>query len=409
MNIRDLTEEASGMGTASIAVAPVGVGGMQKRNPDGTAVNALDQDNLLGGTKKKKKKKKLSEVSNQDIAKMQQDAKTIKAMADSGNMDLNKAFPMMQDMFSTAAKADMGNKLLMFFEKMAIAIKKGIDTNQYSPKDLPTMQKAYDSIMSQMPKLKQMAVDSKKMAVKYGGAGRQDVGMEASINTLAEGKKPWFKDGVPMCSKECCGTPVMECTCDDNCKHCNCSELKKMMKENNMSNTNKKGSSIKEGLADLAQVAERDHEVQMARADLYKIAKYSIKLHEMLKTVSEQEGLEGWVQSKITKAADYMGSVYHHLDYDMKFAEEVVSEKAVKEGDGIYHDCAKSFKHKTYGECTVIPGEHTLLEDGTVTHYDATFTSCGQQYIVRNVPVSKMTDVVYEGHMHAAKKKKGKK
>ena len=205
-----------------------------------------------------------------------------------------------------------------------------------------------------------------------------------------------------------------------------------------MAKENKKGSSIKEGLADLAQVAERDHEVQMARAQLYKIAKYSIKLHEMLKTITEQEGLEGWVQSKITKASDYMSSVYHHLDYDMKFSEEVVGEglevkitppkggfkykghkdkdtkdkqkdKAVKEGDGIYHDCAKSFKHPTYGECKVIPGEHTLYEDGTVTHYDATFTSCGQDYIVRNVPVQKMTDVVYEGHMHAPKKKKSKK
>ena len=34
---------------------------------------------------------------------------------------------------------------------------------------------------------------------------------------------------------------------------------------------------IKEGLADLAQRAEMDHEVQMARSDLYKIAKYAIK------------------------------------------------------------------------------------------------------------------------------------
>jgi len=66
---------------------------------------------------------------------------------------------------------------------------------------------------------------------------------------------------------------------------------------------------IQEGLADLAQRAEMDHEVQMARSDLYKIAKYAIKLHEMLKNVSEAEGLEGWQQSKITKAADYMGSV----------------------------------------------------------------------------------------------------
>ena len=96
-----------------------------------------------------------------------------------------------------------------------------------------------------------------------------------------------------------------------------------------MPTTNKKGSSIKEGLADLAQVAEQDHEVQMARAELYKLAKYSIKLHEMLKSISEQEGLEGWVQSRITKAADYISSVYHHLDYDIKFAEEVVSERKV--------------------------------------------------------------------------------
>ena len=75
------------------------------------------------------------------------------------------------------------------------------------------------------------------------------------------------------------------------------------------------------GLGDLAHAAERDHEVQMARADLYKIAKYAIKLHDMLKTVSEAEGIEGWQQSKITKAADYVGSVYHAMDYDMKFAE----------------------------------------------------------------------------------------
>ena len=55
---------------------------------------------------------------------------------------------------------------------------------------------------------------------------------------------------------------------------------------------------IKEGLADPAQRAEMDLEVQMARSDPYKIAKYAIKLHEMLKNVSEAEGLEGWQQPK---------------------------------------------------------------------------------------------------------------
>jgi len=85
-----------------------------------------------------------------------------------------------------------------------------------------------------------------------------------------------------------------------------------------------------EGLADLAQRAEQDHEVQMARADLYKIAKYAIKLHDMIKGVSEEEGLMGWQQSKITKASDYLSSVYHNLDYKMKFGEEEVIEGEYK-------------------------------------------------------------------------------
>jgi|TARA_Y100000385_G_C12942083_1_gene571576 hypothetical protein len=82
-----------------------------------------------------------------------------------------------------------------------------------------------------------------------------------------------------------------------------------------------KSREFKEGLGDLAHAAERDHEVQMARADLYKIAKYAIQLHDMLKGVSEAEGIEGWQQAKITKAADYLGSVYHNLEYDQKFGD----------------------------------------------------------------------------------------
>tara|TARA_B100000925_G_scaffold195279_1_gene147849 strand:- start:594 stop:1097 length:504 start_codon:yes stop_codon:yes gene_type:complete len=85
---------------------------------------------------------------------------------------------------------------------------------------------------------------------------------------------------------------------------------------------------IKEGLAALADVAERDHEVQMARSDLYKIAKYAIKLHEMMKNVSEAEGIEGWQQAKITKAADYLSSVYHALDYETKFESVEIPQQA---------------------------------------------------------------------------------
>lgn len=104
-----------------------------------------------------------------------------------------------------------------------------------------------------------------------------------------------------------------------------------------------KKKKANEGLGDLAQRAEMDHEVQMARADLYKIAKYAIKLHEMLKGVSEAEGIEGWQQSKITKAADYMGSVYHSLDYEMKFTEGKYKNDAQRKA---VHAAKKKSKYK---------------------------------------------------------------
>ena len=92
--------------------------------------------------------------------------------------------------------------------------------------------------------------------------------------------------------------------------------------------------SIKEGLGDLAAQAEMDHEIQMARSELYKIAKYAIKLHEMLKGRSEEQGLEAWQQSKITKASDYMSSVFHNLDYEMKFGAQMAESEKQKGVDG---------------------------------------------------------------------------
>ena len=58
---------------------------------------------------------------------------------------------------------------------------------------------------------------------------------------------------------------------------------------------------------------EDDSEVKMALAELYKIEKYAYALGLMMK---ETKALEGWTAAKITKAADYLGSVFHKLDYD---------------------------------------------------------------------------------------------
>jgi len=77
--------------------------------------------------------------------------------------------------------------------------------------------------------------------------------------------------------------------------------------------------NVKEGLADMAGRVDQDHEIQMARSDLYKLAEYAIKLHDMLKSIPEEQGIEAWQQAKITKASDYISSVFHSLDYDQKF------------------------------------------------------------------------------------------
>lgn len=78
----------------------------------------------------------------------------------------------------------------------------------------------------------------------------------------------------------------------------------------------KKKKPVKEGLSDEAHLVDRDHEVQMARAQLYHLANDAIRLHKLLKNVSEAEGIEGWVQSKITLASDYIKSTADYLEYD---------------------------------------------------------------------------------------------
>src|SRR6056300_162829 len=62
-----------------------------------------------------------------------------------------------------------------------------------------------------------------------------------------------------------------------------------------------------------------DHEADMARSELYRLAEYSVKLFKMIEPGSN---LEGWTASKITKAADYIGSVYHYMKYESKFGDD---------------------------------------------------------------------------------------
>jgi len=60
--------------------------------------------------------------------------------------------------------------------------------------------------------------------------------------------------------------------------------------------------------------AHMDREGDMAKRQLYHTAKNAMTLFDSL---DDGDQLEGWVQSKITKASDYMKSVRDYLEYEM--------------------------------------------------------------------------------------------
>ena len=66
-----------------------------------------------------------------------------------------------------------------------------------------------------------------------------------------------------------------------------------------------------------------DHEIQMASSELQSIAKNSQALLHMVRKYSEQEGLDAWQQSKITKAADYLNAVLQSISGEQNPLEGV--------------------------------------------------------------------------------------
>jgi len=60
---------------------------------------------------------------------------------------------------------------------------------------------------------------------------------------------------------------------------------------------------------------EIDEEGKMAKRQLSDIAQYS---HELMEMLNDETQLEAWVQSKLTKAADYIKTVKHYVEYGME-------------------------------------------------------------------------------------------
>lgn len=61
-----------------------------------------------------------------------------------------------------------------------------------------------------------------------------------------------------------------------------------------------------------------DHEIQLAREQCYTAASNAIDLHRMLKQITERQGLEAWIQEKITLASNYLQQVKDWLENDLR-------------------------------------------------------------------------------------------
>jgi len=76
----------------------------------------------------------------------------------------------------------------------------------------------------------------------------------------------------------------------------------------------------------VAEEDDTEQEVSMAGSELYGIAKHAKELLALIHQQGQQQGLEAWQQSKITKAADYLNAVLQSLDYDTNGEDQGVSE-----------------------------------------------------------------------------------
>jgi hypothetical protein len=75
----------------------------------------------------------------------------------------------------------------------------------------------------------------------------------------------------------------------------------------------KKGLSQQPDVADALKRANEDAgEGHMSKSQLYQTAKMAIELIDM---INKGDDLEGWVQTKLNLAADYLQAVYHYEDY----------------------------------------------------------------------------------------------
>ena len=132
-----------------------------------------------------------------------------------------------------------------------------------------------------------------------------------------------------------------------------------------------------------------DREGAMAKADLYKLATYS---HKLFKQLHDNDQMEAWVQAKITKAADYIASVYHYLEYEMKFSEyghhldnsDTLSEGQKMKIKEVLAEAKEKMKELKKSQAEKMKGKK--VEEGILSGGDRPCTECGGTGMVYEEP-----------------------
>lgn len=131
-----------------------------------------------------------------------------------------------------------------------------------------------------------------------------------------------------------------------------------------------------------------DDEGNMARGELMRMSKQAADLAMMM---TDEKQLDGWVQAKITKAADYLDSAHDYL----MFSKQEVDEE---------HYCAKHVYSDIFGEGVVLEAEHADPDDnGNIEWYTVKFDHGDEVVYTEDL------DILMAEYHNNHKKKKEKK
>ena len=130
------------------------------------------------------------------------------------------------------------------------------------------------------------------------------------------------------------------------------------------------GNRIKPGF--IPRKADRtDHEVEMAKSDLFQSNKNAKKIYELIKDIPETVGIEGWVQEKIIKANDYLNTVREYLEHKQmsEMTVGVIAGGGVGEGVAEGYRIVPSIDREKYQERQGLEGPFRA-RNGKVYYYD---------------------------------------